>query len=46
VGYSVKFVSFDSLTAHRASSNGATVWSNSLNIDEEAKTDGLAQIQH
>jgi hypothetical protein len=46
VGYSVKFVSFDSLTAHRASSNGATVWGNSLNIDEEAKTDGLAQIQH
>jgi hypothetical protein len=46
VGYSVKFVSFDSLTAHRSSSNGATLWSNSLNIDEEAKADGLEQIQH
>jgi Flp pilus assembly protein TadG len=46
VGYSVKFVSFDSLTAHRASSNGATMWGNALNIDEEAKSDGLTQIQH
>jgi hypothetical protein len=46
VGYSVKFVSFDSLTAHKSSSNGQVMWVNALNIDEEAKSDGLTQIQH
>lgn len=36
VGYSVKFVSFDSLTSHKTTTNGNDTWSNDLGTDSEA----------
>ena len=47
VGYSVKFVSFDSLTKNRMASDvEKTMWSNTIsNMDDEAKED-LSAIQH
>jgi hypothetical protein len=38
-GYSVKFVSFDSLTTNKNTTNGGNTWSNSLNMDPEGQQD-------
>jgi hypothetical protein len=46
VGYSVKFVSFDSLLNPKSSTDGSTMFTNSLPIDNEAETDGIKSIQH
>lgn len=46
VGYSVKFVSFDSLTAHKMSADGASsVWSNEVGWDPEAQDD-IFHLKH
>lgn len=45
VGYSVKFVSFDSLTSHKLPSDGSTPWSNDLQLDGAAKLD-VPLIKH
>jgi hypothetical protein len=45
VGYSVKFVSFDTLSNHSVSSNGQDFPSNNLAGDEEARTD-MPNIKH
>ncbi len=39
VGYSVKFVSFDSLTSHKLTTNGSASWNNGLGGDSEADGD-------
>lgn len=39
VGYSVKFVSFDSLTAKKLSTNGRDTWNNNMALDAEAEMD-------
>jgi hypothetical protein len=39
VGYSVKFVSFDSLTKNKTPSNGTATWTNSFPVDPEAESD-------
>jgi len=39
VGYSVKFVAFDSLTKKKLSTNGNDSWSNSLGLDSDAELD-------
>lgn len=41
VGYSVKFVSFDSLTKHKLSTDGQTSWTNALPTSEESDQDIL-----
>lgn len=45
VGYSVKFVSFDSLTAHKLSTDGESTWTNELGQDPEAEGD-IPFIKH
>jgi Putative Flp pilus-assembly TadE/G-like len=39
VGYSVKFVSFDSLTSHKNTSNGTDSWTNDIDADQESSQD-------
>jgi hypothetical protein len=45
VGYSVKFVSFDSLTKKKMTTNGQNTWSNGLGADAEAEAD-LPFVKH
>ncbi len=45
LGYSVKFVSFDSLTRNKAPSNGSETWSNDLPQEDETGMD-LPFIKH
>lgn len=45
VGYSVKFVSFNNLTAKKLSTNGQAIWTNDLNMDGDADLD-IPHIQH
>ncbi len=45
VGYSVKFISFASLTKQKLSSNGSSSWNNSLNMDPESQQD-IPFLQH
>jgi len=44
-GYSVKFISFDSLTNNKLTTNGETTWSNSINMDAEGQQD-IPFIKH
>jgi Putative Flp pilus-assembly TadE/G-like len=45
VGYSVKFVSFDSLSQGQGTSNGNDHWKN-FYMDGEGESDGVGQMQH
>jgi hypothetical protein len=45
VGYSVKFISFNSLTGKKLTTNGQVTWSNDLSADAEADLD-LPFIKH
>ncbi len=45
VGYSVKLVSFDSLTSHKMTTDGSTTWNNDLSQDPEAQSD-IPFIKH
>jgi len=45
VGYSVKFVSFQTLTSAPLSSNGSTSWSNAFQTDTEAAQD-IPYLKH
>jgi hypothetical protein len=45
VGYSVKFVSFDSLIKNKLSSNGADTWKNNLPREGDTEAD-LELIKH